>query len=389
MDGVRVGTAAAGIGKRRRPDVALFAFDAPAATAATFTRNRFVAAPVTVARRHMESGRSRTRAWVVNSGNANCGTGRRGLRVAADSCARAAGMLGARPEQVLPFSTGVIMEQLSAEALSRGIDRAASKLDPGGWQDAARAIMTTDTRPKGASVRMRTRKGRVTITGIAKGSGMIHPDMATMLSFIATDAGVSAPALRRRLREAVSDSFNAISVDGDTSTNDAVALAATGAAGKLTPAEERRFAAALSDLCADLANQIVADGEGATMTATVAVRGLRSDADCRRVADSVACSPLVKTMLNARDPNLGRLLMAIGKAGVDFDPDAVSVRINGQRAYGSGRRAASFTEKAAKKLFDRPPLLFEIAMGKGRARAAVTFSDLSREYVRINAEYRT
>ena len=389
VGGVRLGASCAGIKAGGNLDIAVIAFDANSATAATFTKNRFVAEPVTLARDHMASCRGRTRAWVVNSGNANCGTGKQGLKAARDSCEEVARIIGATPEKVLPFSTGVIMEQIPAGKLIKGIRTAAGSLSDSRWTDAANAIMTTDTRPKGASVRLKARGGNITITGIAKGSGMIHPDMATLLSFVATDASMPASALRGHLREAVADSFNAISVDGDTSTNDAVAIAATGKTGSLSPAEGRRFNGALKDLCADLARQIVEDGEGATCAAKVVVSGLRSEAECKKVADSVACSPLVKTMLHARDPNLGRLLMAIGKAGVDLDPSSITLRINGTLAYKSGGRVRTFTEGAAQRHFESDLIQIEVGLGNRKTKAHVTFTDLSYEYVRINAEYRS
>lgn len=384
-----MGTASAGIKKGRSPDIAVILFDRPAATAATFTQNKFVAAPVTLAREHLADCRGRTKAWIINSGNANCGTGKRGYRVARDSCKALAAAIDTQPEKVLPFSTGVIMEQIPDGLLGKGATLAARKPAQKNWADAARAIMTTDTKPKGASVRLNAKGSSHVITGIAKGSGMIHPDMATMLAFIATDANLPVAPLRRHLRDAVSQTFNAISVDGDTSTNDAVALAATGMAGRLTQAEQKRFGAALLDLCFELAHQIVLDGEGATCTATVCVRGLRSDAECRMVADSVACSPLVKTMLHARDPNIGRLLMAVGKSRADLDPAAIVLKFNGKTAYTSGTRAKAFTEKVARRCFAKPPLFIEVALGKKKTQSFVTFTDLSCDYVRINSDYRS
>ena len=387
--GVRLGTAKAGIKKRAARDIAIIAFDRPVATAATFTKNQFVAAPVTIARDNLSVCRGRTRAWLVNSGNANCGTGKAGVATAQKSCATVAKLLGSTPEQVLPFSTGVIMEQLPSGKLLDGAKKAACNLSSNGWEDAAKAIMTTDTRPKGASVSFPAKGKRHNITGIAKGSGMIHPDMATMLAFIATDAKIPATALRRHLSDAVSCSFNAISVDGDTSTNDSVAIAATGSGATLSKAEQKKFGGALKELCSLLAAQIVKDGEGATCTALVTVSGLRSKEHCKIVATSVACSPLVKTMLHARDPNLGRLLMAVGKAAVPINPKDIEIRINGLVAYRNEKRHGKFSEKVALGCFRKPQVKIEVRLGNRKTSHSILFSDLSKEYVRINSEYRS
>ena len=389
VGGARVGTAAAGIKKGGAPDVAVIAFDAPSPTACVFTTNRFAAAPVDVAREHLARCGRKTSAWVVNSGNANCGNGAAGTRDARKSCAALAARIGAKAESVLPFSTGVIMEPMPMDKVASGIGGAAARLGEDGWDEAAAAIMTTDTVPKIVRTTTRVRGAQATIMGIAKGSGMIHPDMATMLAFIVTDAGLPAARLSRGLADAVPGTFNSITVDGDTSTNDAVALAATGAAGAVAGADAGKVLDAVGEVCSDLASQIVADGEGATCTATVTVTGLAGSAACKRVAVSIADSPLIKTMLHARDPNIGRLLMAIGKSGVAFDPKAVRISVNGNLAFRSGARAPSFTEARAQRCFDKPPLAIDVAMGKGRGRASVEFCDLSADYVRINAEYRT
>ena len=389
VPGLRIGVAAAGLKKSNAKDVAVFAFDRPASTAAVFTRNRFVAAPVTIARQHLAAGKGKSSAWVINAGNANCGTGSQGLTTADASCAHVGSQLGLAATTVIPFSTGVIMETLPWPKLKRGITTAMRQLNPAGWAAAAAAIMTTDTVIKGASVSVKAGQKSYTITGIAKGSGMIHPDMATMLAFIATDATVPARMLRPALQETVAQSFNTISVDGDTSTNDAVIIAATGHTDSLSGTNWQRFRRALHELSTDLANQIVADGEGATCTATVTVRGLATSRKCRAVADAIACSPLVKTMLHARDPNLGRLLMAIGKAGVELDPTTIDVRLNGTLACKGGCRATGFTEAKAQRSFARQPVLIEIQVGKRQTVAQVTFCDLSADYIRINSNYRS
>ena len=249
--------------------------------------------------------------------------------------------------------------------------------------------MTTDTKPKAASVRFKSGRKLVSITGIAKGSGMIHPDMATMLAFIACDAKVPPGALRRELAAACDVSFNAISVDGDTSTNDSVILAATGRERLAGARGQANFTAALRDICAQLAEQIVRDGEGATRLARVSVTGFGSAAACRLIAESVACSPLVKTMLHASDPNIGRLLMAAGKAGVPFDPERVKISVNGVTAFVGGRRSTGYTEKVGQRAMRREPVEFSISYGRGRGAASVLFTDLSKQYVKINAEYRS
>lgn len=387
VPGVLVGTGAGGIKYRDRDDVTVFAFERPIPTAATFTRNRFAAAPVAVAKQHLRSGTSQ--AWLINSGNANCGTGQRGLTVASQSCAQLAATLHAPANRVLPFSTGVIMEQLSPTRLRAGSDKAARALQPNNWHAAARAIMTTDTCAKGASRQVKVKGGKLTVTGIAKGSGMIHPNMATMLAFIATDATVPRSWLSTCLRGAVAETFNSISVDGDTSTNDAVVLGATSAAGKQSAAELRQLTTAITEVCAQLATAIVADGEGATTTACVTVTGLATNRACQAMADAVAGSPLIKTMLYARDPNIGRLLMAIGKAPVRFDPAVVTISFNGKAAFRRGQRVTGFTEALAKRQMKAKQVAIGITAGKTKTSAQRLFCDLGPDYIKINAEYRS
>ena len=387
--GVEIGTASAGIKKPRGTDLALLCFPRPLPTATVFTQNRFAAAPVVIARKHLSHSGGLSQAWLINSGNANCGTGAQGLKTAKHSCISVAKQLACRPEQVLPFSTGVIMEPLPLVKLVRASKQARQQTAANGWQQAAKAIMTTDTYPKTAHRSLVLGGRQITLTGIAKGSGMIHPHMATMLAFIATDAHIAPRALQAALREAVRNTFNQISVDGDTSTNDAVALVATGHAGKPSKTHLPKWASALQELCAELADLIVSDGEGATCTAIVKASGFASNLLCRQVADSVACSPLIKTMLHARDPNLGRLLMAIGKVPGDYKPTAVTIRINGKLAFSHGRRTAGFTEQVARQQFANLPLCLEISAGKRQTYAQVTFCDLSAEYVSINSAYRS
>lgn len=387
--GASLGGAAAGIKGGGAPDVALIAFERPVPVAAVFTRNRFRAAPVEVCMEHLPAGRGRVRALLVNAGNANCGNGREGLRAARESCAHAARLLGCQPAEVLPFSTGVIGEPLPLAKLKRGTAAAAARLRRDGWRRAARAIMTTDTRPKAASARFRSGGAPVSVTGIAKGAGMIHPDMATMLAFIACDAALPPRLLHGMLRDACRDSFNAASVDGDTSTNDAVACAATGRQELAGARGLASCAAALRDVCMELAEQIVRDGEGASRLARVTARGFGSDAACRRVAASVAGSPLVKTMLHAGDPNVGRLLMAAGKAGVAFSPARLTVKVGGTVAFARGARAPGYTERRGARAMRADPVEFELSAGSGGGRASMMFCDLSAAYVKINAEYRS
>ena len=383
--GTRIGCAAGGFAASERNDLALFAFAAPAPTAAVFTTNRFCAAPVTIARRNLRDCRGLCRAWIVNSGKANCGTGAEGERAAEGSCQAAAAAIGCAPEQVLPFSTGVIMETIDADRLCRATTEAAAAAVADGWSDAAAAIMTTDTRPKSASATA----GGLSVNAIAKGAGMIHPRMATMLAFAVTDAAASPEQLAEILKPAVDASFNRISVDGDTSTNDAVALAATGGSGRLAEGQLQELAEAVGAVCQDLAAAIVADGEGCSRMASVSVSGFGSDDACRRIAESVACSPLVKTMLGAGDPNLGRLLMAVGKAGVDLQPESVTISIAGRRAFENGSRCAGFSERQAKEIFGKKHVEIEIGGGGRDGSYRCRFCDLTAEYVRINSKYRS
>ena len=385
LAGIRIGCASAGFLGTDRNDFAMFAFAAPAPSAVMFTTNEFCAAPVIVARRNLRRSGGLCRAWIINSGNANCGTGAQGELAAEDSCKAAAAALGCTPEQVLPFSTGVIMETIDGEKLRRGVAAAADT--EAGWTDAAAAIMTTDTRPKSASGTSPC--GRFTVNAIAKGAGMIHPRMATMLAFLVTDAPGEPEQLAEILKPAVNKTFNCISVDGDTSTNDAVALAATGGEKRLTEEEAESLAKAVLGVCRDLAAAILADGEGCNRLASVTVSGFGSDEACRRIAESVACSPLVKTMLAAGDPNLGRLLMAIGKAGVPLQTAALTISIGRKRAFQNSCRVANFSEQQAKEAFGQKQVEIEIAGGGKDGNYCCRFASLTAEYVRINSDYRS
>ena len=350
--------------------------------AGVFTRNRFCAAPVQVAKEHLASGRP-TRALVVNTGNANAGTGRTGIADARASCEYAARLLGCDPREVLPFSTGVIMEPLPLARIGAGLPACVSDLREDNWERAAEAIMTTDTVPKARS----RRAGGATVTGIAKGAGMIRPDMATMLGFIATDADVSQEALDALVEHAAAGSFNRISVDGDTSTNDSFILIATGAAGRCDGGLLR---GAVLEVSQGLAQAIVRDGEGATKFITVQVEKGRSEAECGSVAYAIAHSPLVKTAFFASDPNLGRLLAAIGNSGVrDLDVNRVELYLDDVRVARDGGRDPDYREDDGKRVMGKSEITVRVVLNRGIAATTVWTCDLSHEYVTINAEYRT
>jgi glutamate N-acetyltransferase / amino-acid N-acetyltransferase len=390
VPGVRLGAVAAGIRYRDRDDLVLMELAAGSGLAAVFTRNAFCAAPVIVAREHLAAGGARC--LLINAGNANAGTGERGLRDAQATCAHVAEVMGCRPEQVLPFSTGVIGEPLPVPRIREAIPRLAARLSADTWTEAMRAIMTTDIVGKGISRRVTLSGGTVTLTGIAKGSGMIHPDMATMLAFLASDVSVPAAELQAMLEGAVERSFNCITVDGDTSTNDACVLAATGASGiRLVNADDRRrFMTALQAVCDHLAQAIVRDGEGATKFITLHVTGAATPQEARQVADAVAHSPLVKTALFASDPNWGRILAAVGRAGVaDLDVSRVRIEIGDVLIVEKGGRAPDYTEEAGQRVMGEAELPIHIHLARGSAEARIHTCDLSFDYVRINAEYRS
>jgi len=391
VDGVRIGTAAAGIKRPDRPDLTVMELAAGSHSAAVFTRNAFCAAPVVVAREHLAS--FAPRYLVINTGNANAGTGRRGLADARAVCTAAAVLGRCDAAEVLPFSTGVIGEPLPLDRLLAALPAACADLDADHWVPAAGAILTTDTVPKGESRRIELEGGSVTLTGIAKGSGMIRPDMATMLAFVATDAAIAPATLRRCLERAVASSFNRITVDGDTSTNDACLLTATGRSGvEITEGSEahHRFMEALTELCETLAQAIVRDGEGATKLITIEVSGGRDEVECGRVAYTIAHSPLVKTAFYASDPNWGRILAAVGRAGIaDLDLEAVTLHLDEVCIVRNGGRAESYREALGQAVMDREAITVRVELARGTARTRIWTCDLSHEYVRINAEYRT
>lgn len=388
VPGVELGAAMAGIRKPGRRDLVVMRLAAGATVAGVFTRNRFCAAPVILARAHLRHG---PRAVVVNTGNANAGTGADGIRRARQVCAEVARAVGCRAQQVMPFSTGVIMEPLPVERIVAGVPAAVGDLRPDGWAAAAEGIMTTDTVPKAVSRQVRLSGGIATVTGIAKGSGMIRPDMATMLGFVATDAKVALPALRRMTRQAADESFNAITVDGDTSTNDAFLCMATGKGPTVRSAKDARaLAEAITEVARQLAQAIVRDGEGATKFVTVRVEQGRNVAECRKVAYAIAHSPLVKTAFFAGDPNLGRILAAVGNAGVTgLDTAQVDLYIDDVRVARRGSRDAAYLEDAGVAAMRKPEFAVRVVLRRGKAVATVWTCDLSYDYVKINAEYRT
>ena len=393
IPGVRVGTARAGIRKPGRRDLLLIELDAGSAVSGVFTQNRFCAAPVVVCRDHLAAGD--TRYLLINTGCANAGTGAPGLDDANACCVELARLTASRPEQVLPFSTGVIMERLPMDRLLAGIPAALANLAEGTWAEAAEAIMTTDTQPKAVSAVVEIDGHPVQLTGIAKGAGMIHPNMATMLSFLATDAAI-APALLPALTRAVADaSFNRVTVDGDTSTNDSFIIMASGRASNapITSAADPAYAilkAALISVALPLAHAIVRDGEGATKFITVQVEGGIDVAECLRVGKAVAHSPLVKTAFFASDPNLGRILAAIGYAGIDdLDVSGVRLYLGDVLVSEHGGRAAAYREEDVQEIMRAPEILVRIELGRGSASTSVWTCDFSYDYVRINADYRS
>lgn len=396
VPGVDIGTARAAIRKPDRRDVLVLRL-APGATAAgVFTKNRFCAAPVVVCREHLGRNGGAVRAIVVNTGCANAGTGEQGLADARRSCERLAQRLGAAADSVLPFSTGVILEHLPMPRLLAGIDVAVDALGGSDWLDAAEAIMTTDTVAKAASRQVEIGGQSLVVTGIAKGAGMIRPDMATMLGFVATDAAVPPELLARWAREAADASFNRITVDGDTSTNDAFVLAATGVSGVRIDAAQadgeaaRALREAIVSVSQQLAQAIVRDGEGATKFITVRVEEASDDAEAAAVAFTVAHSPLVKTAFFASDPNLGRILAAIGRAGVaDLDVDRVDLFLDDVHVATRGGRHPDYREEDGQRVMGRAEIGVRIVLGRGRASTTVWTCDLSHEYVSINADYRS
>ena len=394
VSGVRIATTAAGLRYKDRDDMVLIEVAEGSNVAAVFTQNKYCAAPIIVAKEHIAQ--RPVRALLINAGNANAGTGKQGLDNARLSCSKVSELLNLSPEQILPFSTGVIGEQLPMNLMLKGITQMTAELsEPSNWLSAAKAIMTTDTLPKAVSHTVNVEGHNLTITGVSKGSGMICPNMATMLSYVATDADIEADLLNRLLAKANKASFNRITVDSDTSTNDALVLIATAKSGAPQIDDEhsvagQAFYLALEQVLIDLATAVVRDGEGATKFVKVEVRGGASENDCEAIAYSVAHSPLVKTALFASDPNWGRILAAIGKAPIGrLELDKVSININKLSIIESGEPTESYTEAAGKKVFEQDDITISIDLNLGSADYHVWTSDLSHEYVTINADYRS
>lgn len=390
IDGAQVYVGQAGIKKTAHNDLTLIVLNSTNSIGAVFTQNRFCAAPVQISRQHLAADAG-IRALVINTGNANAGTGQQGRDDAQAVCCAVAEQVGCAPEQVLPFSTGVILEPLPVARIVAALPR----VKPKHWPDAAAAIMTTDTVPKVASRTLHIDGHTVHFTGIAKGAGMIHPNMATMLGFIATDAAIAQPLLQQMVAEVANTSFNAITVDGDTSTNDSFVVVATGksALPKISAVADSHYAAmktTLADLALVLAQAIVRDGEGASKFITVAVKNARTVDEARQVGYAIARSPLVKTAFYASDPNLGRILCAIGYAGIaDLDVDALSVHLGEVLVAENGGRAASYTEDAGRTVMAEAEITITVDLQRGKAAACVYTCDFSKEYVAINADYRS
>jgi glutamate N-acetyltransferase / amino-acid N-acetyltransferase len=397
VPGVRIGTAMAGMRKANRRDLVVFELAEGSAVGAVFTANRFCAAPVQVCREHLALGSpgSGIRALLINTGNANAGTGADGLQRARRSCASLGSLLAVQPQQVLPFSTGVIMETLPVERIEAALPAALGDLHAAHWLDAASGIMTTDTVPKAVSRQLLIDGQTVTVTGVSKGAGMIRPNMATMLGFVATDA-VIEPALLQTLAQRAADlSFNRITIDGDTSTNDSFVLVATQQAGHapidtLDSPAGRALRDAVIAVSQQLAQAIVRDGEGATKFITVRVQGGRDEAECRLVAYAIAHSPLVKTAFFASDPNLGRILAAVGYAGIaDLDQTLIDLHLDDVHVVQQGGRHPAYREEDGQRVMKRSEITIGVHLHRGAAEATVWTCDLSTEYVSINADYRS
>lgn len=390
VPGIRLAAVAAGIRNGEGADLVALELASTNSCAAVFTKNQFCAAPVELAKRHLQENTS-PRYLLINAGNANAGTGVAGLEDAQSTCQFVAEHASVSEQAVLPFSTGVIGQRLPLEKIRQALPNALESLSADNWLDAAKGIMTTDTVPKGLSKQVSTAGGVITVTGIAKGSGMICPDMATMLGFIATDAEIEPECLQGVHSQLVQQSFNRVSVDGDTSTNDAAVLVASGSGPKLSPLspEWPEFEQALLEVYQFLAQAIVRDGEGVSKFVTINVVGARNEKDGELVARTVAHSPLVKTALYASDANWGRILAAVGRAGVDLSIDKVSLTINGERILTAGAPDPAYTEEAGATAMSQGELIIDIELGLGSAEYTLWTCDLSHDYVTINAEYRT
>jgi glutamate N-acetyltransferase/amino-acid N-acetyltransferase len=390
VDGVSLGVTAANIKYENRKDLLVMQLCDTATVAGVFTTNRFCAAPVIVAKEHLQCDDG-VRALVINTANANAGTGEQGLQDAYDTCAALAGLLGCKSTQVLPFSTGVIMEPLPVAKIAAGLPGAVANSCSDNWFDAAHAILTTDIVAKAVSRTVKIDGKTITVTGIAKGSGMIHPNMATMLGYIATDAAIEQPLLQEMVSEASNRSFNCITVDGDTSTNDALMLIASGKSGVTISGENRAvMQVVVTEVATWLAQAIVRDGEGATKFITINVEGGRDQAECRKIGYAIAHSPLVKTAFFASDPNLGRILAAIGYAEVnDLDVSALKLYLEDVLVAENGGRAASYCEEDGQRVMQQSDITIRVVLDRGVQNATLWTCDFSYDYVKINASYRS
>jgi len=398
VPGVRWGIAEAGIRKANRKDLSVLLLDEGASVGAVFTQNRFCAAPVQICREHLAKNGGRTagiRAMLINTGNANAGTGDDGLSRAHASCIALARLLDIAPEQILPFSTGVIMEPLPNDRIAAGLPAALADAKENNWGNAAEAIMTTDTVAKAFSKRIKIAGAEVTITGISKGAGMIRPNMATMLGFLATDACVAQPLMAQLARELAEGSFNRVTVDGDTSTNDSFVVVATNKAAhapltSLDSADGQALRAAMLDIARQLAQAIVRDGEGATKFMTIQVEGGKTGEECRQVAYAIAHSPLVKTAFFASDPNLGRILAAVGYAGIaDLDQTKIDLYLDEVLVAKNGGRHPAYVEADGQRVMKQSEITVRVVLGRGAAADTVWTCDFSYDYVKINADYRS
>ena len=392
--GVRIGVAEAGVRKANRKDLTVVLLDEGASVSGVFTQNRFCAAPVQICREHLAAGRG-IRAMVINTGNANAGTGAEGLRRARSTCAALATHLKVAPEQVLPFSTGVIMEQLPSERIEAGLPAAIADAREDNWARAAEGIMTTDTVPKAFGAQVLIGGVKVSITGISKGAGMIRPNMATMLGYMATDARVNQSVMQQLARELAEGSFNRVTVDGDTSTNDSFVVIASNKAAhpvidSLDSADGQKLKAAMLDVARKLAQAIVRDGEGATKFITVRVQGGKTAEECRLVAYAIAHSPLVKTAFYASDPNLGRILAAVGYAGIaDLDQSKIDLYLDDVHVAVQGGRNPAYREEDGQRVMKQSEITVRVMLGRGMAEDTVWTCDFSHDYVTINADYRS
>jgi glutamate N-acetyltransferase/amino-acid N-acetyltransferase len=396
VEGIELGYAEAGVRKANRKDVLVMKLAPTATVAGVFTTNRFCAAPVQVCKAHLEGlhlSSSSIRALLINTGNANAGTGESGLMDANATCAALAELLDCEPAQILPFSTGVILEPLPVERIKAGLPNAVANLKSDNWYNAAETIMTTDTQPKAASHTVQINGQTITLTGISKGAGMIKPNMATMLGFVATDAKVSQRVLDHLVKEAADQSFNCITIDGDTSTNDSFMLIATGAStvevSEIDSDEYAALAKAVIGISQELAQKIIRDGEGATKFITVKVEEGTSVEECRKIAYSIGHSPLVKTAFFASDPNLGRILCAIGYAGVDLDVSKLDLYLDDVLVAKHGGRNPEYREEDGQRVMKQSEITIRVKLGRGNAKATIWTCDLSHEYVTINADYRS